>query len=299
MPGSISTVWTGSQTPPISAPDYFCKNEIYTICVPASCGMTGVDWTLPPNLDLVSTVNPFCIRVMPATSAPIGSGGVITAQATTTAGCTLSASAPKSFTIYEAETPPAPSGYITLDLDSGDPCDDPVYVVNFHTTHPYRNGYTSVSPGIVLGGNHPIGHGGHGEPSEPITITVCNVNLCSGKKSCITFEVDPPQPCFGKEEGQTDIEEPGTSIVAAVNFQEDEAVSVFPNPSDGRFYLSCPANTAGELAVFDSAGRQVTARNFESWNLSDSITGSPLPRGVYFIRIRMAGELITKKLVVQ
>ncbi|HMQ90065.1 MAG TPA: hypothetical protein PKB07_20840, partial [Flavilitoribacter sp.] len=147
------TVWYGSQTPPISAPDYFCKNEIYTICVPATCGMTGVDWTLPPNLDLVSTVSPFCIRVMPSLNAPVGSSGVITAQAITTTGCTLSASNPLSFKIYEAETPPAPSGYITLDLDSGDPCDDPVYVVNFHAPHPYRNGITTVSPGIILGGN--------------------------------------------------------------------------------------------------------------------------------------------------
>ncbi|HMQ61975.1 MAG TPA: T9SS type A sorting domain-containing protein [Flavilitoribacter sp.] len=261
--------------------------------------MTGVDWTLPPNLDLVSTVSPFCIRVMPSLNAPVGSSGVITAQAITTTGCTLSASNPLSFKIYEAETPPAPSGYITLDLDSGDPCDDPVYVVNFHAPHPYRNGITTVSPGIILGGNHPIGHGHDGEPSEPITITVCNVNLCSGKKSCITFEVDPPQPCFGKEEGQADSVELGTSIVAAVNFQDNEEIAVFPNPSDGRFYLTCPANTAGELTVFDSAGKQVAGRKFESWDLSDSISDTPLPRGVYFIRILMAGEISTKKLVVQ
>jgi hypothetical protein len=158
------------------------------------------------------------------------------------------------------ETPPVPQGYITLELDSGDLCNDPVYVVIWHTAQPYLNGYTSVSPGIVLGG-HP------GGSTSQIKITVCNVNLCSGIKSCIEFWIDRPQPCEGERIIAPPITDIGEANPGGIE-EKDETlsnkstndISIHPNPTTGSFYLSCPKGVSGEVRIFDCTGRQISRK---------------------------------------
>ncbi len=220
-------------TPAIQSSDYFCIGENYEICVPKICGMTGVIWNVPPSLQIVSQ-GENCITVTPGPTVPPGSTDVITAQVVMAGGCTATVSQ-RNFTIYIAETPPLPQGYITLDLEEGsDPCNDPIYLVHFHTNTPYQNGITRVSPGIILG-----------KRKEPILISVCNINLCSGLRSCIYFWVDPPYPCIeigGSDDGKiAERSRNGSPGLAS------EDIVVSPNPTPGDFHCSCRPNFPAEL----------------------------------------------------
>ena len=167
-------------------------------------------------------------------------------------------------------------------------------------------GYTSVSPGIVLGGNHPIGSGG---VSSRIKITVCNVNLCSGISSCTEFWIDRPYPC---EEGggfaappaggDSEITPPlmvGERSVLVTGIHPDE-ISIYPNPtSSGMFYLTCPVGISGQAILFDYTGKLIGTKPFGGANYATSLVESPLEKGVYFLQIKVANENITKKIVVQ
>jgi hypothetical protein len=267
--------------------------------------MTGVNWTPPPSLLIVSGQGTPTVVVTPASGVPGGTTGTITAQAVMAGGCTATVSQ-HNFTIYAAETPPVPQGYITLELESGDPCNDPAYLVVWHTNFPYLNGYTRVSPGIVLGGTHPHGGGG---TSQQIKITVCNVNLCSGISSCIVFWVDRPYPCEGDglstpqtgggggEGSPPIVTEERNRRGAGINA---EKISVYPNPStSGTFYLACPAGVSGQAALFDCTGKLVGMRPFGASDHAAPLFGSPLQKGVYILHITAANETFTQKIVAQ
>jgi Secretion system C-terminal sorting domain len=267
--------------------------------------MTGVTWTTLPSLLIVSGQGTQTVVVTPASGVPGGTTGTITAQAVMVGGCTATVSQ-HNFTIYGAETPPAPQGYITLELESGDACHDPVYRVVWHTNFPYLNGYTSVSPGIVLGGTHPHGGGG---TSDQIKIRVCNVNRCSGISSCIEFWIDRPYPCGGDglaapqtgdgggEGSPPIVTEERNGRGTGINLQE---ISVYPNPTtSGIFYLSCPAEISGRAILFDCTGKLVGRRPFEASDHATPLFGSPMQKGVYFLQITAANETFTQKIVVQ
>ena len=235
---TITVGRTPPVTPAITAPSYYCTGEQDTICINSTiCGMTGTTWNVPSSLQIISGQGTNCLIVTPANGIADGTTGTITAQAIMVGGCAAVNAPQKNFTIYTSENPPVPQGYITLELDGGGPCDNPVYIVVWHPTQLYLNGYTSVSPGIVLGGTHPHGGGG----ADRIKITVCNVNLCSGRKSCIEFWVDRPYPC-----GDMGLTTP--TLVYTDAFPSDtndrseagpvgdaEEITIYPNPSTGNF----------------------------------------------------------------
>ena len=83
-----------------------------------------------------------------------------------------------------------------------------------------------------------------------------------------------------------------------------DIVNVYPNPASGRFAVQYVSDGEGkvELGVYDVAGRRVLEKT-----VARSIAGvgaeffdaSPLPAGVYFVRLRpVHGEAITRKLVI-
>lgn len=287
-------------TPKITAPSFFCTDSIYQICLPALCGMSGATWTVPASLQIVGGQGTTCLKVTPTAGATGGTTGSLSAQAIMTGACTAAGSPAHTFTVYGAEEPPAPQGYITLELESGDACHDPVYKVVWHTTHPYLNGYTSVSPGLVLGGTHPHGDGGN---PAPVRITICNVNLCSGKKSCIAFWIDRPYPCI-----EDIAAPPGTGMQTEPNTDARTEqrtpprvsdIQTYPNPSSGTVYLSCPVGLSGRADLFDLAGKLLDSAEFDSSDRVSSLTRSPLPKGVYILRIQAGHETITKKIIIQ
>jgi hypothetical protein len=264
--------------------------------------MAGANWTVPPSLQLLSGQNTRCISVTPEAGTPGGTVANVSAQAVLTGGCSATISQ-RDFTIYIPETPPMPQGYITLELEGGDPCNDPVYVVVWHTTQPYLNGYTSVSPGIVLGG-HPWGS------ASQVKITVCHVNLCSGDKSCIEFWIDRPQPCEGESitTPLPPVIESGEAGSGAAEERNESTpngragdMTLYPNPTTGTFYLSCPKEVSGELRIFDCAGRLLGHKEIYSSGAREHIliSETALPKGVYTVQIQVEKETITKKLIVQ
>jgi hypothetical protein len=263
--------------------------------------MTGTTWNVPSSLQIISGQGTNCLIVTPANGIADGTTGTITAQAIMVGGCAAVNAPQKNFTIYTSENPPVPQGYITLELDGGGPCDNPVYIVVWHPTQLYLNGYTSVSPGIVLGGTHPHGGGG----ADRIKITVCNVNLCSGRKSCIEFWVDRPYPC-----GDMGLTTP--TLVYTDAFPSDtndrseagpvgeaEEITIYPNPSTGHFYLTNPADFPGHLTLLDYTGRIITNKILPTAGHTSPLTDLPLPKGIYLVQINMENKSITKKIIVQ
>jgi Secretion system C-terminal sorting domain/PKD-like domain len=284
----------------INAPKYFCKGTEYTLCVSQMCGMTSVKWVIPASLQVVSGQGTSCITVTPAPDAANGATGSISAQGVMSGGCEAKVSPLANFTIYSPETPPVPQGYITLELESGNLCVDPVYRVVWHTNQPYVNGYTSVSPGIILGVDQ---HGGHA--GMPIRITVCNVNLCSGEKSCIVFMVDPPQPCEGglvRPEGDDEIMAEHATMHERSNDELNsitESIEVYPNPSSGYTYIKSVAGVNGQAFLYDVTGKLMNTIRFDGSDKAVSLTEYPLPVGVYLLQIKAANEVVTRKVIVR
>lgn len=303
--GTKSVTRSQPITSAIDAASYFCIGTEYKICVKEICGTSAVTWNLPPTLQLLSGAGTACISVTPVSTTVGGTTGKITAQITLTGGCTATVSPDHNFTIYGAETPPTPQGYITIELDGGTPCNDPTYKVVWHPSNPYLNGYTSVSPKVILGGVHPSSpHGGH-EPVTQIKITVCYFNFCSGKKNCIEFLVDPPQPCLGEglfvhqdEQGTTPAPDTIGERRAVDDVPAHQDILIYPNPSTG--FFSVKHATTGELSVYESTGRLIDRTTLQPGNTAVQFpTAHPLQRGVYLVQIKTNTATITQKLIVQ
>lgn len=280
-------------TSAISGPDYFWKGENSTLCLTPVCGQTGANWIIPSTLDIVSGAGTNCIVLTPKASTPDGATAIISARAVISGGCLATPSPSSSYKIYSNAAPPVPQGYITLDLDNNEPCIDPVYIVNWHPTSPFVNGYTSVSPGIILGGGH---------HNKPRLIRVCNWNLCSGQNSCISFYVTPPPPCEEivqnggnkKGEGQTSFKDN-----ASLTFKAPPDFTIYPNPSTGRFSINLIGEgDNGTLIIYDAQGRPLHMFALDSIDKNQVFPQSGLPKGLYFVQIRTNSANITKKIVV-
>ncbi|MBV6443678.1 MAG: hypothetical protein EPGJADBJ_05461 [Saprospiraceae bacterium] len=271
--------------------DFYCIGEEYEICLDEVCDATGATWTVPPSLLVIDGLGTKCLKFTPNPSVVPGTPGTISAQVTLEGGC-IATVKNHNFTIYVPETPPVPQGYITVDLEEGsDPCNDPIYLVNFHTNSPYVNGVTRVSPGIILG-----------KRTEPILISVCNINLCSREKSCIYFWIDPPPPCdaIGKPSnaggGQDPVVRRDDMTPTASHFRD---FTVSPNPTGGDFTLFLPSVLSGELLLHDQAGKTVLHKAFDAAQTIPVQPDRALPPGVYFLKIVAGGEIVTKKVVVR
>lgn len=82
---------------------------------------------------------------------------------------------------------------------------------------------------------------------------------------------------------------------------------VWPNPASDGAKIAYTLRTAGPVAleVHDVSGRTVrslalqgqTGRNQTAWDLRDG-TGAAVPAGLYFVRVRAAGEAMVRRLVV-
>ncbi len=284
----ISVSRTQPVTPAIPSPDFFCIGGNYEICLPEICGMSGVNWTVPPSLLITDGQGTKCIKVTPNPNAIAGTTGTITAQATMAGGCTATIRQ-RNFSIYFPETPPVPQGYITLDLEEGsDPCNDPVYIVNWHTNSPYLNGVTRVSPGVILG-----------KRMEPILISVCNLNLCTGLKSCVYFWIDPPYPCGEIDDRSSSQDGPGQPQNDHTDASTlSDHIVISPNPAAGDFSVLLPAELSGAIEMFDHAGRSVLNKIFESVRRLTIHPDQPLPQGIYFLRIIIDGKIITRKVAI-
>lgn len=82
------------------------------------------------------------------------------------------------------------------------------------------------------------------------------------------------------------------NITPVVNLTENTAPEIYPNPSDGMFYLSQAVHQDLSFRIYHATGQEVTASIRE--NLIDLSNAEP---GVYFLRLRMADQVWTIKLL--
>ncbi len=80
----------------------------------------------------------------------------------------------------------------------------------------------------------------------------------------------------------------------------DNAIHLFPNPSNGIFDLTRSNNSKEDvrMEVFDIQGKKIDSKSIPSGNKTHSFDYQNLLPGVYFIRLNIDNESVTKKLLI-
>jgi len=90
----------------------------------------------------------------------------------------------------------------------------------------------------------------------------------------------------------------GCTASATTDANDAGAAQIYPNPSNGRFFIENKGETIVRMAVVDLSGRQLQhwAGRLETGHLEWSAT---LPAGLYFLKMELEnGALLTQKMVV-
>ncbi|MEL7065786.1 MAG: T9SS type A sorting domain-containing protein, partial [Bacteroidota bacterium] len=75
-----------------------------------------------------------------------------------------------------------------------------------------------------------------------------------------------------------------------------------PNPTDGRFTLDITMTQAAEIGVsiFDARGRQVMAlENQYDRQVAYQVDLTDFAQGIYQVQIRINGQVVVKRVIVQ
>ncbi len=84
------------------------------------------------------------------------------------------------------------------------------------------------------------------------------------------------------------------SVFASV---QDEDISVFPVPSDGRFYVAIPGCSNAQIDVFDVTGTMVLQYRADN-DLSYLALDNPV-KGIYLVRVIHNGHIVIKRMIVR
>ncbi len=102
--------------------------------------------------------------------------------------------------------------------------------------------------------------------------------------------------------GQDDIETLSRQIGEPVNDLDVQDLTLYPNPSDGRFNLNfeLPGDGLSVVKIFDVGGNEIYAEtlNGVDGNYERMIDISDKPTGAYFLQVTRNGQSFTKKLVI-
>lgn len=84
------------------------------------------------------------------------------------------------------------------------------------------------------------------------------------------------------------------------NFEEDNFVdlSLFPNPTNGKFNVTLDKLSSGTYEIYDINGRLITKDNFNDSQIID-INLQDQSNGIYIVRINNGNEFITHKVIKQ
>ncbi len=80
----------------------------------------------------------------------------------------------------------------------------------------------------------------------------------------------------------------------------DSGIRVFPNPSNGMFYINLPAslNSTAVVNVYEPCGRIVSSLNIKATGSDQQLDLNNLPRGLYFMQISCGGFNETQKIII-
>lgn len=83
---------------------------------------------------------------------------------------------------------------------------------------------------------------------------------------------------------------------ADLHSNELSSVSIYPNPSSGKFYISAEGMDA-RADIYDLLGRKIV--DIENIDNEIEIDLSGYGKGIYFVQLKIDGEVTTKKIVVE
>ncbi|MEX0968446.1 MAG: T9SS type A sorting domain-containing protein [Bacteroidia bacterium] len=93
------------------------------------------------------------------------------------------------------------------------------------------------------------------------------------------------------------IDESDVTSIDELNLQN--AISIFPNPSNGTINIETQEKGRMEVSVMDLTGRQVYGSTMETFTgQTNSMNLSNLPNGVYLLQFQMGSDNFTKKIVI-
>lgn len=87
-----------------------------------------------------------------------------------------------------------------------------------------------------------------------------------------------------------------TGQCTGINELDEINFSVYPNPTQGSFYINKETNLPEEMKIFDATGQLVYNQILES---NSSLIDLKLARGIYFITLENGGLAKTERLIIQ
>lgn len=78
-----------------------------------------------------------------------------------------------------------------------------------------------------------------------------------------------------------------------------DVVKIYPNPSNGKFQLGFANEAPEEMIVSDGAGRVLISERPAKNANGQELDMSALPKGVYYLQLRLKNDVLTRKLLLQ
>ena len=83
-------------------------------------------------------------------------------------------------------------------------------------------------------------------------------------------------------------------------YQLSSTISMYPNPTNGKFQLSIDSSTKKyDLEIYDAQGRTIYSTSYVATQPSFEIDLSNSPKGFYFIKLTSVSETSYLKMIIQ
>lgn len=263
---------------------YICKNVSGSnsgsgrqMSMQSQCNFSSVNWIANGcTIAGQGTLNP---TITPLESTLDGSEIEIYAVVSFIGGCT--AITPKKFLkVQNPNINSTPSGTFTITPNNGTVCTAETFDIDF-TSSNTENGLVTYSPHFFFGPNDPI----HYRPNRPIIVRVCNRNLCTGLSNCKDFTLSAPAPCGG-----------ANRLVLNNN---EEKISILPNPTNGNVNVVMSKLESGNYQVFDQNSNLIQESKFNNQNELQINILQELKSGIYVLKIITETNVFTEKIILK
>jgi hypothetical protein len=260
-------------TPPYN---YICKGTGLQMNMPAQCGISSINW-VAPNCTITGQ-NTLTPTITPTSTIPTGSSINVYAVVSYSGGCT--ATTPSvSFKILDGSVAATPQGTfsVTLPEGSGSICTTETFDLSFISSDGFNNGITTVSPGFLWGPGDEL----HYKGGKPTSVTVSNINLCTGLSTKKIFTVYPPAPC--------------ASFAKVASVYE---LVLAPNPTSGTVTVKLPEILSGNYQIYDQTSSVLVQQAKFDNQLELQIEMShKLKSGIYILKVNTKDNTLTEKII--
>jgi hypothetical protein len=258
--------------------------------MPAQCGISNINWVAQNcNISGQNTLTP---TITPTSAITTGDSINIYAIVSFTGGCETTTPS-ISFKILDNTVAQTPQGYFTVTSSNGSSiCTAEIFDLSFVSTNGFNNGITTISPDFLWGPGDPL----HYKNGKPTSVTVRNINLCTGLSTSKTFSVYPPAPCIsnaklaskGKLETKTKVESEEILVASLI---------ITPNPTNGNIKVMLPDIYSGNYHIFDINGILVQEAKFENQTELQIELIQKLNPGVYVLKVMTNASVFTGKII--